>query len=159
MSDSLPFSSQKPLIKGQTSNISFTGFYRFLGFVRNQTHTFPNNSGKTTAILVGDAYREPMLLLKMRGVTKDEIQFGADFMINSLYKGVNESLNAADIGALINALFGKAVVEDWLEDGKSLPQLNDVLTHMLRVYNLDGSASDADPKANQTPKESKDKAK
>ena len=93
VSDSLPFSSQKPLIKGQTSNISFTGFYRFLGFVRNQTHTFPNNSGKTTAILVGDAYREPMLLLKMRGVTKDEIQFGADFMINSLYKGVNETLN------------------------------------------------------------------
>ena len=71
VSDSLPFSSQKPLIKGQTSNISFTGFYRFLGFVRNQTQTFPNNSGKTTAILVGDAYREPMLLLKMRGVTKD----------------------------------------------------------------------------------------
>ena len=34
-----------------------------------------------------------MLLLKMRGVTKDEIQFGADFMINSLYKGVNETLN------------------------------------------------------------------
>lgn len=74
-------------------------------------------------------------------------------------KGVNESLNAADIGALINALFGKAVVEDWLEDGMSLPQLNDVLSHMLKVYNLDGSASDADPKANQTPKESKDKAK
>ena len=74
-------------------------------------------------------------------------------------KGVNESLNAADIGALINALFGKAVVEDWLEDGMSLPQLNDVLSHMLRVYNLDGSASDADPKANQTLKESKDKAK
>ena len=92
VSDSLPFSSQKPFIKDQTSNISFTGFYRFLGFVRDQTHTFPNNSGKTTAILVGDAYREPMLLLKMRGVTKDEIQFGADFMINSLYKGVNESL-------------------------------------------------------------------
>ena len=74
-------------------------------------------------------------------------------------KGVNESLNAADIGALINALFGKAVVEDWLEDGMSLPQLNDVLSHMLRVYNLDVSASDADPKANQTLKESKDKAK
>ena len=72
---------------------------------------------------------------------------------------MSESLNAADIGALINALFGKAVVEDWLEDGMSLPQLNDVLSHMLRVYNLDGSASDADPKANQTPKESKDKAK
>jgi len=74
-------------------------------------------------------------------------------------KGVNENLNAADIGALINALFGKAVVNDWLEDGMSLPQLNDVLSHMLRVYNLDGSSSDADPKEKQILKESKDKAK
>ncbi len=91
--DSIPFSSNVTLRKGQTSNISFTGFYRFLGYIRNQTTTFPNNSGKTTAITVGDFYREPMLLLKMKGVTKDEISFGADFMINSLYKGVSEDLN------------------------------------------------------------------
>lgn len=92
-SDSIPFSSNVTLGKGQTSNINFTGFYRFLGYIRNQTTTFPNNSGKTTAIIIGDFYREPMLLLKMRGVTKDEISFGADFMINSLYKGVSEELN------------------------------------------------------------------
>ena len=91
--DSIPFSSNVTLGKGQTSNISFTGFYRFLGYIRNQTKTFPNNSGKTTAITIGDFYREPMLLLKMKGVTKDEISFGADFMINSLYKGVSEDLN------------------------------------------------------------------
>ena len=91
--DSIPFSSNVTLGKGQTSNINFTGFYRFLGYIRNQTTTFPNNSGKTTAITIGDFYREPMLLLKMRGVTKDEISFGADFMINSLYKGVSEDLN------------------------------------------------------------------
>ncbi len=91
--DSIPFSSNVTLRKGQTSNINFTGFYRFLGYIRNQTTTFPNNSGKTTAITVGDFYREPMLLLKMKGVTKDEISFGADFMINSLYKGVSEDLN------------------------------------------------------------------
>lgn len=91
--DSIPFSSNLTLRKGQTSNISFTGFYRFLGYIRNQTTTFPNNSGKKTAIMIGDFYREPMLLLKMNGVTKDEISFGADFMINSLYKGVSEDLN------------------------------------------------------------------
>tara|TARA_Y100000589_G_scaffold76892_1_gene70742 strand:+ start:723 stop:2588 length:1866 start_codon:yes stop_codon:yes gene_type:complete len=91
--DTIPFSSNLTLRKGQTSNISFTGFYRFLGYIRNQTTTFPNNSGKTTAIMIGDFYREPMLLLKMKGLTKDEISFGADFMINSLYKGVNEDLN------------------------------------------------------------------
>ena len=59
---------------------------------------------------------------------------------------VNDNLNAADIGALINALFGKSVVEEWMEEGMSLPQLNDVLSHMLKVYGLDGSSSDADPK-------------
>ena len=60
-------------------------------------------------------------------------------------KGVNDNLNAADIGALINALFGKSVVEEWMDEGMSLPQLNDVLSHMLKVYGLDGN-SDADPK-------------
>jgi len=72
-------------------------------------------------------------------------------------KGANESLNAADIGALINALFGRSVVDEWMEDGMSLPQLNDVLSHMLRVYDLDGeTSSDADPKVST---QSKSKAK
>ena len=82
-----PFKSGAPLVRESTSTIGFTGFYRFLGFVRDQQETFPNNSGKTTAILVGDAYREPMLLLKMNGRTQEGIGFGADFMINSVYKG------------------------------------------------------------------------
>ena len=82
-----PFKSGAPLVRESTSTIGFTGFYRFLGFVRDQQETFPNNSGKTTAILVGDAYREPMLLLKMNGRTEEGIWFGADFMINSVYKG------------------------------------------------------------------------
>ena len=38
----------------------------FLGFVRNQKDVFPNNSGKTLAILSGDQFREPMLLLKLK---------------------------------------------------------------------------------------------
>jgi hypothetical protein len=58
-----------------------------LGFVRNQQETFPNNSGKTVVISSGDAYREPMFLLKLNGKTRDNITFGADLMLNSLYKG------------------------------------------------------------------------
>ena len=81
------FSSNIKNIKSNTSSIFFAGSYRFLGFVRNQKKVFPNNSGKTTAILSGDNFREPMLLLKLKGLTKDNISFGADFMLNSPYKG------------------------------------------------------------------------
>ena len=81
------FNSNIKNIKSNSSSISFAGSYRFLGFVRNQKEVFPNNSGKTTAILSGDNFREPMLLLKLKGLTKDKISFGADFMLNSPYKG------------------------------------------------------------------------
>ena len=82
-----PFSSNGLSFKNPTSAITFSGFYRFLGFVRNQQETFPNNSGKRTVISSGDAYREPMFLLKLNGKTRDNITFGADLMLNSLYKG------------------------------------------------------------------------
>ena len=85
-----PFTSNAVSHKNPSNSIGFTGFYRFLGFVRNQTETFPNNSGKTTAIVVGDYYREPMFLLKLNGKTKDNISFGADLMMNSLYKGPSD---------------------------------------------------------------------
>ena len=81
------FSSNIKNIKSSSVPISFNGYYRFLGFARNQNETFPNNSGKTLSLISGDNFREPMLLLKLKGVTKDRITFGADFMINSLYKG------------------------------------------------------------------------
>ena len=81
------FSSNILSVKNPSSSISFSGYYRFLGFVRNQQETFPNNSGKTLVISSGDAYREPMFLLKLNGKTRDNITFGADLMINSLYKG------------------------------------------------------------------------
>lgn len=81
------FSSNILSVKNPSSSISFSGYYRFLGFVRNQQETFPNNSGKTVVISSGDAYREPMFLLKLNGKTRDNITFGADFMLNSLYKG------------------------------------------------------------------------
>ncbi|MAO71766.1 MAG: hypothetical protein CMD02_04570 [Flavobacteriales bacterium] len=82
-----PFSSNILSFKNPSSSISFSGYYRFLGFVRNQQETFPNNSGKTLVISSGDAYREPMFLLKIIGKTRDNINFGADLMMNSLYKG------------------------------------------------------------------------
>ena len=81
------FSSNQFLQKKPVDQLVFSGSYRFLGFVRSQQEVFPNNSGKTTAIISGDYFREPMLLLKVKGKTKDDISFGADLMINSLYKG------------------------------------------------------------------------
>ena len=82
-----PFSSNILSFKNPSSSISFSGYYRFLGFVRNQQETFPNNSGKTLVISSGDAYREPIFLFKLNGKTRDDIRFGADLMLNSLYKG------------------------------------------------------------------------
>ena len=89
------FSSNSLSYKNPSTSISFTGYYRFLGFVRNQQETFPNNSGKTLVISSGDAYREPMFLLKLNGKTKDKITFGADLMINSLYKGPSADFTQA----------------------------------------------------------------
>ncbi|MBF90467.1 MAG: hypothetical protein CMP75_01730 [Flavobacteriales bacterium] len=90
-----PFSSNILSYNNPSTTISFSGYYRFLGFVRNQQETFPNNSGKTVAISSGDAYREPMLLLKLNGKTRDKITFGADFMLNSLYKGPSSDFTQA----------------------------------------------------------------
>ena len=89
------FSSNILSFKNPSSSISFTGYYRFLGFVRNQQETFPNNSGKTLVINSGDSYREPMFLLKLNGKTRDNITFGADLMLNSLYKGPSPDLTQA----------------------------------------------------------------
>ena len=89
------FSSNILSYNNPSTSISFTGYYRFLGFVRNQQETFPNNSGKTLVISSGDAYREPMFLLKLNGKTRDNITFGADLMLNSLYKGPSADLTQA----------------------------------------------------------------
>lgn len=89
------FSSNVLSFKNPSSSISFSGYYRFLGFVRNQKETFPNNSGKTVVISSGDAYREPMFLLKLNGKTRENIRFGADLMLNSLYKGPSSDFTQA----------------------------------------------------------------
>ena len=89
------FSSNILSYNNPSTTISFSGYYRFLGFVRNQQETFPNNSGKTLAISSGDGYREPMFLLKLNGKTRDKITFGADLMLNSLYKGPSSDFTQA----------------------------------------------------------------
>ena len=107
------FSSSQSNVKNPINQLSFSGNYRFLGFVRSQEKVFPSNSGKTTAILSGDAFREPMLLLKMKGTTSDKVSFGADLMINSIYKGPSEQFTKTltlDLGlnlrTTINTDFG-----------------------------------------------------
>ena len=50
------FSSNQAKIKAPLDQLSFSGNYRFLGFVRNQQEVFPNNSGKTIAIMSGDFF-------------------------------------------------------------------------------------------------------
>ena len=107
------FSSNLSYVKNPISQLSFSGNYRFLGFVRSQEEVFPSNSGKTTAILSGDAFREPMFLLKMKGTNSDKVSFGADLMINSLYKGPSEQFTKSltlDLGlnlrTTINTDFG-----------------------------------------------------
>ncbi len=88
------FSSSLPKIKKPIDQLYFSGSYRFLGFVRSQKEVFPNNSGKTTAIISGDYFREPMFLLKIKGITNENISFGTDLMINSLYKGPSEDFTS-----------------------------------------------------------------
>jgi hypothetical protein len=81
------FSSSLRYTKPAESQITYSGFYRFLGFVRAQDEVFPNNSGKTTVISAGDFFREPMLKLRVNGLTRERISWGVDFMVNSIYKG------------------------------------------------------------------------
>ena len=93
-------SSAAPLVRKPVHAVSASGFCRILGYVRSQNEVFPNNSGKTLAVLVGDLYREPMFLTRLKLVTKDGVQYGVDFMGNSLFKGpeVDPSSLTLDLG-------------------------------------------------------------
>ena len=46
------FSSNSLSYKNPSTSISFTGYYRFLGFVRKQQETFPNNKRHFLIIVV-----------------------------------------------------------------------------------------------------------
>ena len=53
----LIFTSNAIPEKSPASSVEFSGFYRFYLYGRNQHETFPNNSGKTLALIPGDLYR------------------------------------------------------------------------------------------------------
>ena len=90
------FSSNVLSFKNPSSSNFFFRLLQIFRFVRNQKETFPNNSGKTVVISSGDAYREPMFLLKLNGKTRDNIRFGADLMLNSLYKGPSSDFTSTN---------------------------------------------------------------
>ena len=93
-------SSSAPSIRQPAQGVSASGFCRVLGYVRNQNEVFPGNSGKTMAVLVGDLYREPMFLTRLKITTEEGVRFGVDFMGNSLFKGpeVDPSALTLDLG-------------------------------------------------------------
>ena len=83
----------------RASSFSFaSGFCRVLGYVRAQQEVF-EQPGKTLAVLVGDLYREPMFLTRLKLLTRDGLQFGVD-MGNSSFKGpgVDPSALTLDLG-------------------------------------------------------------
>ena len=82
--------------------VTASGFCRVLGYVRSQREVFPNNSGKTLAVLVGDLYREPMFLTRLKLVTQDGVQFGVDLMGNSLFKGPELETSALTLDLGLN---------------------------------------------------------
>ena len=106
------FSSNILSFKNPSSSISFSGYYRFLGFVRNQKETFPNNSGKTVVISSGDIYREPMFLLKLNGKTKDILEIE-----DNLSKDVVLSL-VKNTEKIRKNLLGKKIVREIYVPGK-----------------------------------------
>ena len=93
-------SSSAPSIRQPAHGVSASGFCRVLGYVRKQNEVFPGNSGKTMAVLVGDLYREPMFLTRLKITTEEGVRIGVDFMGNSLFKGpeVDPSALTLDLG-------------------------------------------------------------
>lgn len=102
-------SSSAPSVRQPVQGVSASGFCRVLGYVRAQNEVFPGNSGKTMAVLVGDLYREPMFLTRLKITTEEGVQFGVDFMGNSLYKGpeVDPSALTLDLGLNTSMKFRK----------------------------------------------------
>ena len=93
-------SSSAPSIRQPAHGVSASGFCRVLGYARNQNEVFPGNFGKTMAVLVGDLYREPMFLTRLKITTEEGVRIGVDFMGNSLFKGpeVDPSALTLDLG-------------------------------------------------------------
>lgn len=90
--------------------------------------------------------------VKIGGKTYDlPSSVSAQFMLEVTRISANNpsasELTMADMGRLVSALFGKSTMDEWLDNGMSLNQLNDVMMFVLDKYGLVGG--DADPKVIQ----------
>ena len=93
--DDKSFQSTSYTIKDPIANLRMSGYFRFLGYVRNFQNMYPLDianyySGpypQPTTISVGTGYREPMLMLSISGTAKKNFTFGTDLMMNSPFNG------------------------------------------------------------------------
>ena len=93
--DDKSFQSTSYAIKDPIANLRMSGYFRFLGYVRNFQNMYPLDvanyySGpypQPTTISIGTGYREPMLMLSISGTAKKNFTFGTDLMMNSPFNG------------------------------------------------------------------------
>lgn len=76
-----------PDLKRPLRNLSFSGYYRFLGFHRYMSDPYSVLAPKPRTIAVGDGYREPLLLLNVVGTPVSGATFGTDILLYSPFNG------------------------------------------------------------------------
>jgi hypothetical protein len=76
-----------PDLKRPLRNLSFSGYYRFLGFHRYMSDPYSVLAPKPRTIAVGDGYREPLLLLNVVGTPVGGATFGTDILLYSPFNG------------------------------------------------------------------------
>ena len=89
------FQSTPLSIKDPISSLRMSGYFRYLGYVRNFQEIYALDienyySGlypQPTTISVGTGYREPMLMLSISGKAKKNLTFGTDLLMNSPFNG------------------------------------------------------------------------
>ena len=89
------FQSNQPSVKDPISSLRMSGYFRYLGYVRNFQDIYALDidnyySGEypqPTTISIGTGYREPMLMLSISGKTKKKLTFGTDLLMNSPFNG------------------------------------------------------------------------
>lgn len=119
-SNSISFQSTPITIKDPISNIRMSGYFRFLGYVRNFQEMYyfdvPNYySGEypqSTTIGIGTGYREPMMMLSISGKANKNVNIGTDLMLNSPFNGTFDNNSVAmylgtNVYSTINSDFGK----------------------------------------------------
>jgi hypothetical protein len=77
----------QPDYKNPLRNLSFSGYYRFLGFHRYLSDPYSVLAPKPRTISVGDGYREPLMLLNIVGTPVSGATFGTDILLFSPFNG------------------------------------------------------------------------